>query len=799
LRGIAATPGDEWLDQSFGGGMQTLDLSPGKDVPAGVAVQDDGKVVVAATVDRDSQESDINVLRFLPNGTPDEEFATNGRFVLHSDTAAWALGLRVQPDGRIVVAGRSASPSGTGQLVVMRLDGAGRLDPAFAGGVVRVDLQLAGFDTVGVSALALAPDGKIVVAGAVSKSNVSAPVVIRLDSNGGLDQGFGDHGFATRRLASSSQWWSEGATSVAVRPDGGIIVGGTHAVPFSDPASFTGPMVTSWFMLTRFSPTGVPDAGFGDGGTIFTNLSRGTAVRDSYLDAIVLQADGKIVAAGSVFDVNIDPSHRSRDVAVVRYLPDGRLDPGFGAAGLVVSLAPPTTRSGTLYGGNSLASAVAVDTSGRVLVGGSAMGFGTLDLAFVRYTPTGALDRSFGRSGWVKVDGGGELDGVRAVAIQPDSRALFAGAGDSGNVLVMGRLPAFAANTTVTAWGWNGLGQLGDDSTIQRNLPVVVPGSGAGAVPAAGGFHTLSLRDDGIVSAWGWNGVGQLGDGTTADHDTPRRVPRLENVTAIATGAHHSLAVSGGRVYAWGWNASGQLGDGTLVDRHTPVLVPILTDVVEVSAGAYHSLARLSDGTVWAWGWNAVGQLGDGTTTDRRRPVQVPGLRYATAISAGALHSLAAAWSSPLGSGTWAWGWNAMGQVHPLVGELIIVPDPRLVIRFRPSSISAGGFHNVVLMDDGTMHAWGWNALGQLGNGTTNYTVFAQVALRDVTSISAGLGHTLATDRNGRVWEWGWNAWGQLGDGTTTDRSRPTLTRAGTGAEVLSAGWYHSTTSRRSG
>ena len=149
---------------------------------------------------------------------------------------------------------------------------------------------------------------------------------------------------------------------------------------------------------------------------------------------------------------------------------------------------------------------------------------------------------------------GPSKESVSALAMQSDGRPLFAGTGEADNVLVAGRLDAFPGSSTVTAWGWNGLGQLGDDSTSQRNAPVPVPGQGLLATPLAGSLHSLSLRADGTVTAWGWNALGTLGDGSTTDRDTPVRIPGLTSVSSIAAGTYHDLAVSGGRVYAWGWN-----------------------------------------------------------------------------------------------------------------------------------------------------------------------------------------------------------------------------------------------------
>jgi YD repeat-containing protein len=141
----------------------------------------------------------------------------------------------------------------------------------------------------------------------------------------------------------------------------------------------------------------------------------------------------------------------------------------------------------------------------------------------------------------------------------------------------------------------------------------------------------------------------------------------------------------------------------------------------------------------------------------------------------------------------WTWGWNAMGQSDPLNLSYPVMASPRQIWLAPPLAIAAGGYHNVILGGDGKLYTWGWNALGQLGNGTTNAAIMVEVsAIPDAVSIAAGGGHSMATDSSGRTWAWGWNAMGQLGDGTTTDRPSPTLVTGIDGAQALSGGWYHS-------
>ncbi len=207
---------------------------------------------------------------------------------------------------------------------------------------------------------------------------------------------------------------------------------------------------------------------------------------------------------------------------------------------------------------------------------------------------------------------------------------------------------ALCSDGTVAAWGSNTYGRLGDNTTTQRNVPVAVnTSSGVSALSgktvvavAAGQYHSLALCSDGTVAAWGYNSYGQLGDNTTTQRNVPVAVNTASGVSAlfgktvvaISAAGRHSLALcSDGTVAVWGNNTYGQLGDNTTAQRNVPVAVNTTSGVsalfgktvVAIAAGFYHSLALCSDGTVAAWGYNTYGQLGDNTTTQRLVPVTV--------------------------------------------------------------------------------------------------------------------------------------------------------------------------------
>ena len=200
-------------------------------------------------------------------------------------------------------------------------------------------------------------------------------------------------------------------------------------------------------------------------------------------------------------------------------------------------------------------------------------------------------------------------------------------------------------NGTAWAWGCNGQGRLGDNSTSNRSSPVsVVGGFSDWCQVSAGFFHNLGVRTNGTAWAWGYNGQGRLGDNTTIDSSSPVSVVGGFTDWCQVSGGYHSLGVrTNGTIWSWGCNTSGQLGDNTTIDSSSPVsVVGGFTDWCQVSAGGAHSLGLRSNGTAWAWGSNLCGRLGDNTTINRSSPVSVVGgFTDWCQVSAGSSHSLA--------------------------------------------------------------------------------------------------------------------------------------------------------------
>ncbi len=333
-------------------------------------------------------------------------------------------------------------------------------------------------------------------------------------------------------------------------------------------------------------------------------------------------------------------------------------------------------------------------------------------------------------------------------------------------------------NGGVWAWGDNSLGQVGNGGA-NGILPVPVDSSGLNGVQAlAAGFEdVLVLRQDGTVWGWGWDQYGQLGDGrsgTGVYQTAPEQVPGLTNVVALAVGQTDSFAIkSDGTVWGWGQNASGELADGSTAMRTVPEQIVALTGFNQISIRTAHALG-LKNGAVWAWGRNPYGELGSGVPigTNQLAPVLVPGVPAGvTGIATGTDHSVA------LASGqVWSWGYNAYGQLGNGSTNNSSTPVQASGVS-GIAQISAGDWFTDALSSSGNVVDWGDNYYGELGNGTTTTPQSTQtpVSTSSVTALGAGDDGSIALRSGGDVWDWGNNDYGSTGNGTSTP-GNPTIT-----------------------
>lgn len=274
----------------------------------------------------------------------------------------------------------------------------------------------------------------------------------------------------------------------------------------------------------------------------------------------------------------------------------------------------------------------------------------------------------------------------------------------------------------------------------------------------------------------------------------------------LAAGNGFSLAaMADGTLRSWGTDASSQLGGGAGdQSRNVPGAGITASSVSAVAAGGAHGLALRSDGSVLGWGYNGFGQIGNGNNLTQQSPVAATWddagtatpFSDARAVCAGTLHSLVLR----QGGQVRAMGYNADGQLG----------DGSSTDRLRgvavssiatASAIACGANHSLALLADGTVRAWGANDQGQLGDGSISArnAPVAVSGLSGVIAIAAGNDHSLALRSDGSVWAWGSNSNGKLGDGSSTQRRTPVATLLTSGIVAIAAGLENSVAVRSDG
>jgi len=347
--------------------------------------------------------------------------------------------------------------------------------------------------------------------------------------------------------------------------------------------------------------------------------------------------------------------------------------------------------------------------------------------------------------------------------------------------------------TRAFAFGYNALGNLGDNSTTSRLSPVDLSGVGNNwRQLSGGGSVSAGVKLDGTLWTWGSATYGALGNGsTTASRSSPattivagtdwKEVSVANYTTGIATGRFCAAIKFDGSLHTWGYNGTGQLGTGNSTNRSSPLSITTISNWLHVACGSDHALAVTANGQIFSWGSNGVGQLGNGSTTGpRTSPGTIVGNTYDwIKVAAGGSNSAAIKNEGSL----WCWGLNTLG----------VLGDDSTVNKSSPVSVAGGGFnwekvsissassHCVATKTDGTLWTWGTNSSGQLGAGTTANSRSSPGTTSgggtNWKDSSAGSDHSAAIKVDGTLWTWGGNVNGQLGDGATTaSRSSPATT-----------------------
>jgi uncharacterized delta-60 repeat protein len=455
-------------------------------------------------------------------GDLDLSFGTGGKVTTDLNFGYdWIYGTAVQSDGKIMAVGRTGT-SGF-DFAVVRYNTNGSLDASFGtGGKVVTDLGSSQDYAQGV---VLQGDGKIVVAGYTGSGLTHDFAVVRYNPDGSLDTSFGTGGKVITDFGGD-----DFGRALVLQADGKIVVAGSYDSP--------GGTADEDFALARYNPDGSLDTTFGSGGKVLTNYNGPS--RDM-VHALVLQGDGKIVAAGE----------SNQNFALARYNPDGSLDTTFGSGGRATTVF--TYRQSVIRG-------LALQGDGKLVATGDSNGSAGTgdDFALARYNANGTLDTTFGSGGTVLTDFPGPVDVADAVALQPNGKILAAGYTTNGS-------------------GYNfGLIRYNPDGSLDFSF-----GSGGKVTTDFNGnadqAYALVLQGDGKIVAAGYSGndfalARYLGDTTntppSANAGGPYTVAEGGSVRLDGSASSDPNQSSGTLTYAWDLNGNGVYGEtGTAATR----------------------------------------------------------------------------------------------------------------------------------------------------------------------------------------------------------------------------------------
>ena len=325
-----------------------------------------------------------------------------------------------------------------------------------------------------------------------------------------------------------------------------------------------------------------------------------------------------------------------------------------------------------------------------------------------------------------------------------------------------------------------------------------------------GVWDLQEVRDKQLAGEWEYTNAGELyitgndpwQSGTTGQNDrvnrsSPIQIPgkwALEDsifasANKITAREKNVMAMkNGGTLWGWGDSDKGQRGDNNIAQRSSPTQVSGTTWNVLNLAGTNcrSTLCTKTDNTLWVWGDNNYGQLGQNNTTLRSSPVQLPGTTWKATINDG-YKSMAFKTDGTL----WTWGRNQYGGLgHNNTSN---ESSPKQVGTDTTWGNSFGSHDDVavVVKTNGTLWAWGYNNVGQLGqNNKTTYSSPKQIGT-DTTwdNITGNFYHMAGHKTDGTLWVWGEGNRGQLGQNNVIARSSPTQI-PGTWFNTFKAGGY---------
>lgn len=465
---------DGTLDSSFGsGGKVTTPIGSSDDIARALALQPDGKIVLAGS-SYNGTNYDFSLVRYQTDGSLDSGFGSGGKVVTPigaSNDTLFAMAL--QPDGKIVVGGGIETGAGSSNFDfgLVRYDATGGLDATFGLGGKVIDAIGTSHDFI--RAVAVQSDGKI-VAGGFSYNGAGSPdfAVVRYNANGGRDTSFGGSGQG--KIVTAIGPAGDVITSLMLQGNK-IIVGG-----------FVNDGSKDQFALARYTNQGLLDTSFGQGGAVVTSVGNGTG----QVEAIALRSDGGVITAGTYWN------GKNSSFALLEYGTDGSIQSDFGAGG------------GAIYGfllGDDRAFAVAIQSDGKIVAGGDAYNGTDGDFAVARYNSDGSLDTNFGVGGRVFTDFGAGDDAITGIAIQSDGKIVAAGSAYNGSDFDFALARFQPDGSLDSTFGSNGLLTTAFGSGDDRIFSMILDPEGK--IVVAGAFYNGTDQDFALAR---YNGDGSL-------------------------------------------------------------------------------------------------------------------------------------------------------------------------------------------------------------------------------------------------------------------------------------------------
>lgn len=487
---------DGTLDTTFNGSGKLVTSVGGTERGQVVRIQPDGKIVVAGyTYSGSTPNYDFVIVRYNADGTTDTTFGVNGvRVVDFGNTDDRATSMLLQADGKILVGGRTyTSVADDWNFALVRLNADGSLDTSFSGDA-KITKDLGGSDVVYSLAIS---NNKVVAGGFSNRGGDFDFALIRYNlSDGSLDTTFNSPtNYVVTDFGGGS---SDAAYALAVQADGRIVAAGTSG---GDVA------------LARYNTNGTLDTAFGTSGLKKTSVGGTEAART------VLINGTDIVIAGDTDNA------ATQELLVVRYQSDGTLRTSFGTSGVVKTDVANTNDFG--YG-------LVLQPDGKMVVGG----YAGVDFVVVRYTNLGALDETFGTAGSGKVTthfSGSSADAAYFLSQQPDGKLIAVGSTNGNGDIALARYHDAGGNFGVLGGTGNSKGHLINSNDILSTVSYPDKSTGAPSgqqsdqeqfVYGAGGQRLYSMDRNGTIHKY--------------DYDVEARIA-ADSIVKLGAGVNNSV------------------------------------------------------------------------------------------------------------------------------------------------------------------------------------------------------------------------------------------------------------------